>query len=50
VIKHDYGVGQVLQSLKTVPNNSDVDLRTWACPASSRDYLALNCPCVNFDG
>jgi hypothetical protein len=30
--------------LKTFSNNLDGNLRTRVCLASSRDYLALNCP------
>ncbi|MBC8521522.1 MAG: hypothetical protein H8D26_05985 [Methanomicrobia archaeon] len=31
-------------SIVLAHNSSDVDQQTWACLASSRDYLALNCP------
>lgn len=44
VIKHDCGVGQVLQSSKTVPNNSDVDQH------SGKSEQDLRVPVLNMRG
>jgi len=44
VIKHDCGVGQVLQSPKNVPNNSDVDKH------SGKSGQDLRVPVLNMRG
>ncbi|HDL15417.1 MAG TPA: hypothetical protein ENH28_04605, partial [Euryarchaeota archaeon] len=44
VIKHDCGVGQVLQSPKTIPNNSDVDQH------SGKSGQDLRVPVINMRG